>query len=195
MRRNFQKFILFLFILSPLACNQQQGQTAEERIDSLQVVYNYLSDSVNLTWKEMIKDDDQKIQNLQLLLDAVEDTGNFDADQLATLRERVNKLKDLRYTQQSMEESNLIDEYDLAVKSVKNEVITFAQAQPGYEDNTIMKGFINEIENADNQVLFYRIDYDHVAKSYNDFIDSHQNELDEITQEQPEKKSTFSFTE
>lgn len=181
-------------IIAGASCSS--NKSARERaamIDSLKYTYVKIQDSIDHTWTVMIKDDDEKIAYLKRLLQEVSYTNNYDEEQYEELMNRVEKLKTLRYKRSSMENSNLIDEYDLAVKSTINDVVGFAKSNPEYEKYPLMEELITDIRSKDNEVLMYRVDYDQSARSYNRFINEHKKLMDEIDPEHKEKLPLFAI--
>ena len=122
----------------------------------------------------MIREDDQKITYLKRLIDEVSYTKVYDKAVYDSLATGIETLKAIRYDQNSMADSDKIDLYDETTAEIVNKVITFAQNHPKYEDYPIMAELINDILDADNKVIYRRVDYDNIAIEYNKFIELNQ---------------------
>ena len=79
-----------------------------------------------------------------------------------------------------MQDSGLIDEYDLVIASLINEVSSYASTHPKFENYPLMTELINDIREADNRVLFHRITSDKFAKEYNALIETNKDILSQI---------------
>ncbi len=149
-------------------------------LDSLQTTYKVINDSLSNAWKVMIDDDDLKLTYMKRLLQEVEFTNNFDKDTVDGLKQRVDAAMALRYDQQSMSDSDLIDEYDATVQNLISEISGYARSNPFYEKYPLMAELITDIQTADGRVLFHRVHYDDFAKLYNQFLSDNGDLLDQI---------------
>ena len=61
-----------------------------------------------------------------------------------------------------------------------NEIISLASSHPEFQRYPLMKELISDIQKANGRVLRHRVNYDYVAKQYNQFIEAHQDELEEV---------------
>ncbi len=175
-------FILITILLIQ-ACGKDEKRKEEAsftKIDSLRSVYLSIHDSVLLAWNVMIKDDDQKISDMKRLLLEIEVAGVHDQETYQSLKDRVENHQNLRYDEETMATSELIDEYDLASNSLANDLISFAESHPKFEEYVMMQTLTQDIRQAENRVLFLRVDYDRYVDSYNQFVEDNQEHLDEI---------------
>ncbi len=150
------------------------------KIDTLRSKYLALNDSIVIAWNNMINDDNTKFSNLDRLLDEVKYTNSGDTAKITVFKVRLGDLKEMRYNQKTMADSDLIDQYDFASVNLVNEIITFAMAHPEYERYPLMDQLITEIRESESNVLRFRIYYDLFVKDYNLFLDEHQSVLHEI---------------
>lgn len=175
--------ILSLFILcGGSGCKQklsEQSATTFTEADSLTEIYLNYQDSILLAWNLMINDDNQKIKDMHTLLQELEAAGPLDSDQITVLEQRVMQLKDKRYTPKSLENSDAIDEYDFASNSLVSELITLAESHPAYLNNTSLQNLVEQIRTAEQRIENYRIDYDAIVTSYNNFLTEHRGDLSE----------------
>lgn len=125
----------------------------------------------------MMKDDNEKIDNLRRILQEVEYSGNYNRLTLDSLKNRIEQLAMTRYDQQTMSDSEKINLYDSITNQVLGEVTIFTTRLEQFEEYPIMGRLLQEVFEADERVLHYRISYDRSAKQYNSFIDSYQDDL------------------
>jgi hypothetical protein len=92
------------------------------------------------------------------------------------------KLTALRYTSPPTVTSAVIDAYDAQSDKVKNDLYRLGNSTPGFANCTLCGELKEKIENADNQTLFNRINYDRQAQAYNEFIKVHGSDLAAIRQ-------------
>jgi hypothetical protein len=195
------KFFKFAFTLAlagllATACGsktEKDKDTALDftRIDSLRSNYLGINDSLVAAWHRMIKDDNQKLSDLNRLLDEITYTNNYDKEKIEGLRQRIVELKAMRYNQQTMADSDLIDEYDFASDNLVNEITSLAQSHPQYERYKNMEMLVDDIRTAHEKVLYMRVDYDRFAKQYNRFLDENHEILAEIDHSLEDKKRTL----
>ena len=177
---NFLKTILqILFVIIVLgACNKNASTSlSPTAIDSLKTVYQDINIQLDSTWNEMIKDDDDKLDNLRRILQEVEYSGNYNRLKLDSLKEHIDALAAVRYDQNTMSDSDLINVYDSMTTQVMGEVTIFTTRLDQFEQYPIMGRLLQEVFEADDRVLRYRIEYDKSAKQYNAFIEDHNKEM------------------
>ncbi|MDN5215426.1 hypothetical protein QQ020_25325 [Fulvivirgaceae bacterium BMA12] len=164
--------LLSIVLLMAYGCGSKTNKTKSSisDIDSVKIVLVSLQDSTEITWKTMIVEDDQKIAYLKRLIDEVSYTKVYDKKAYDSLSLAIENLKKIRYDQTSMANSEKIDEYDVATAAVVNNVITFAQNHPNFDDYPLMDELIGDILAFDNRVIYRRVDYDNIAGEYNKFI-------------------------
>ena len=174
---NISAVIPFIIMLVIYGCGNKANKTKAviADIDSVKMVLVSLQDSTSKTWQTMIREDDQKIIYLKRLIDEVSYTKVYDKAVYDSLVAGIENLKAIRYDQNSMADSDKIDLYDETTAEMVNKVITFAQNHPNYEDYPIMAELINDILDADNKVIYRRVDYDNIAIEYNKFIQHNQD--------------------
>ncbi|OON68636.1 hypothetical protein [Hymenobacter sp. CRA2] len=134
-----------------------------------------LRDTVNVRWKRMIDSDNQKLVATTAVLQTLSQLPGTDRAQADQLRKDNDALLGLRYDQNTMAESARIDAYDEAQTKILNAVYNLAQ--PQYERNEEVQALTETIKEADSQVIGYRVRYDQAAKSYNQYIQMHEQTL------------------
>ncbi len=167
-----------------ISCStSKERRAAGSKTDSLLMHYQALQDSVARNWNVMIEDDDEKLFFLKRLLLEVTYTNNYDKTQYEALVTSVDSLKNMRYNQQTMRDSDLIDDYDSVTSVVINSVTRFAMSHPAYQDFPLMEELISDIYARNNFVLMRRIHYDNRVKALNEFKKKNRKT---ILREQPD---------
>ena len=173
-----------LTLFSIVGCNNQPESKTEaaefNKIDSLRATFLTIEDSLVHTWNVMINDDNKKIKSLKRLVEEVVYAGGVDSVITQGLLQRLKYLKSERYSCKTMSDSDLIDSYDSISNVLVNEVIALAMSHEEFGRNIVMNEMIDEINEAEGKILFFRIDYDDVAKMYNKFIEQNQVYMSDI---------------
>jgi len=154
--------------------------SSDDEMQSLRLEYDTLLINVDSAWYKMITDDDEKIFFMKRLLQEVSYTNEYDSVAYAGLMEKVEELKNSRYTRESMKDSDLIDSYDRLTSMVIGDVIRFALGHPKFDNYPLMQELITDIRNMDGNVLIFRVGYDVAANEYNNFLEEHASEMDTI---------------
>jgi hypothetical protein len=140
----------------------------------------------------MINDDNQKIKCMHNLLHELIATSADERDKLAQFEEQLDQLARLRYTQKSMGNADVIEEYDFASATLVGELISLAESKTAFAYNATFQKLVDDIRTADQRVDNYREDYDDIVMHYNSFLENNKNDLKEITHNDSlEKKPLF----
>lgn len=164
--------ILFLALAASLCwtgCSRKTKVT-QEYMDSLRSTYTLLSRDVDESWNKMIREDDQKIDNLKKLMQEVSKVKKYDQQHFHTLSNRIDSLPAERYDQKTMANSNLIDQYDSLTIQLIRDIMNFAGSQTRWDDHSAGRRLMDQINALDSNVLYQRINYDRNAKDLNAFI-------------------------
>src|SRR5687767_4073232 len=87
------------------------------KVDSVTETYLNLKDAMLETWNRMINDDNQKIKAMYNLLHELKVSDPSHRDEYELFEERLDHLEAMRYTQKSMENGQVVEEYDFASNS------------------------------------------------------------------------------
>ncbi len=183
---NFFKFSLPLFLLVMIigGCNKKTSTTlSPSTVDSLKSVFQEIDSNLETTWQEMITDDDEKLDNLRRILQEVEYSGSYNRLQLDSLKKDIDKLEAARYDQQTMSDSELINQYDSLTNQVLGEVTIFTTRLQQFEQYPIMGRLLQEVFEADDRVLHHRIQYDKIAKQYNSFLEAYEPDIQVVARQ------------
>lgn len=161
------------------------------KADSLTETYLALQDTMLQVWNSMIHDDNRKIKAMQHLLHELSVVNTANREELEHLEDRLDRLADMRYNQNSMSDPELVNEYDFASNALITELIALAESQKEFLYNPTLQKLVDSIRAADQRVISYREDYDVIASRFNRFIERNENLLQQIDSEEFRKKPLF----
>ena len=195
----FPGLIASCSILAVFSCGDNSHSDAVHftKLDSVTEQYLNLKDSMLEVWNTMINDDNKKIKAMHHLLHELKVSDPSKQELYQSYQERLDQLTKTRYTQKSMENENVIEEYDFASNSLVSELIALAESQKQFGYNSTMQKLVETIRTADQRVESYRTEYDHIANEYNAFLDRNRSMLTEIDQDSAmlEKKPLFQMAD
>ena len=186
---------VLLFSIVLIGCGEKKVPTQDTtftKVDSLTDYYLAIQDSMLQAWNMMTHDDNEKILAMHNLVHELMITNFTDKDILTSYEERLDQLKHLRYTQKSMANPDVVEEYDFASNSLVSELISLAESRTEFTYNTTLQKLADDIRSADQRVASYREEYDIITFHYNRFLDQNNQFLKEIDPNQTfEKKPVF----
>lgn len=178
-----------------MSCGEKTANTPNSsftKADSVTDRYLAFQDSMLRSWNVMINDDNQKIKSMHDLLHELLVISTDERDQLTKYEQQLDQLTRLRYTQKSMGNADVIEEYDFASTALVRELITLAESQTEYAKNSTLRKLVEDIRLADERVNNYREDYDLIVMQYNDFLEQNKTYLLEANRSDSlEKKHLF----
>jgi hypothetical protein len=152
-------------------------QTPTVQVDSLRGVLASLNDSLDVTWREMLASDAQKLRHIDTLMRRIEATGPYDKalfGQAAAIRA---SLAARRYERPEDLTSSQITAYDNATDSLIATVLTVYERLPNPNRCPDCEALRGRIQETDQAVLPYRIRYDRHAEAYNRFVNQNRASL------------------
>jgi len=162
------------------------------KIDSLTETYLALQDTMLQSWNVMVNDENDKIRSMHQLLHALLPFQHYDKDQLISLEKRLEQLGRIRFTQKTMSNPHVVEEYDFASNSLISEIISMTESEPQFSTNHELQALVDRIRIADQRVNIYRSDYDASTANFNQFLEKYQDYLKEIDQNgSPQKRPLF----
>lgn len=189
MKRYLAYFTISFVALQSCNTQKQSGQASSTY--SVQDSIMAYQDSIVQSWNIMISDDNQKINAMQTLLHELESTSVSDREQLERFGQQLEQLSRLRYTQKSMSNADVIEEYDFASGTLVMELVSLAESCIEYNKNLLLQKLVDDILLADDRVNNYREDYDDIVANYNFFIDKNKSYLKQIKADSLRKRSLF----
>lgn len=177
---------LSVFALAILlgACSgkSHDDHTSYTKIDSLTDTYLLLKDSMLNTWNRMMYDDNKRIKTMKAILHELKVTRETDDELWQSLDYRIDQLHRIRFTQKTMTNTDVVEEYDFASNSLVTEISALAESIPSYAYNSTLQQLVERLRLADQRIEVHRADYDAAAQAYNQFIEANKPILKEIDQ-------------
>ncbi len=167
-------------------------QTTFTKADSLTDCYLAYQDTMLQFWNIMINDDNQKIKSMHDLLHELLIKSDYNHELLRSYEGQLDQLAGLRYTQKSMGDADVVEEYDFASAALVTELISIAESSSEFAHSPTLQTLVEDIRMADQRVNNYREEYDVHALNYNSFLERNKFYLQEIAQSDSlEKKYLF----
>lgn len=161
--------------------NQHRNQAPTfTHADSVTDTYLALQDSMLHAWNVMINDEKEKVQSLREVLNGMAALSEYDPEGIQELKDRLDQLERIRFTQNSLGNAHVIDEYDFASSSLISEILSQAELDPKIIGNERLQRKVDQIKSAEQRVESYRTDYDHIVERFNRFIHVNQSVLRDI---------------
>ncbi|HSZ71565.1 MAG TPA: hypothetical protein VK750_02745 [Cytophagaceae bacterium] len=162
-----------LLAVAVFSCKENNTKKTEGTASSNNVALAHLQaldDSCNKAWNMMMGSDDQKIKDIQRLLQEISYIPAHNVQKLERLSQRAKELSTKRYTPETMT-SSAIDTYDGTTDSLLKEVFDLKRTTKGVENYTLTEELEASIREADGMVVNYRVLYDSWADKYNQSLD------------------------
>lgn len=185
-----------LFLVSVIGWSCANNRSGDHEAFSQEdfVTENYLAyqDSLVHAWNLMISDDNEKLSALHALLEELRSTEQT-STQLSLVRfdERLQQLHRIRYTQKSMANNDVIEEYDFASTALVREILTAAETSTAFPVNARLQVLVDQIRMAEERIGNYRSDYDDLVSHYNSFLDVNKAYLVQTHLDSVRKKPRF----
>lgn len=177
------------------SCRHQDakhGKTSFTKVDSLTETYLSLQDSLLHAWNVMAWDEKEKIKAMHNLIHMMHEQKGFNDQQLVTLEQRLDQLDRIRFTQKSVANTFLIEEYDFASNSLISEILSLTEGDPELIEKEDVQKYVDKIKMIDQRVPTLRYQYDQVAIRFNSFLEENEKYLREIDKDRMgEKISLF----
>jgi hypothetical protein len=185
---------LLLLSLTGWRCSRERGDGKTAYTEEDFVTGNYLDyqDSLVHAWNMMMSDDNDKLSALQQLLVELHKVDPAEnQNQLSRFENRLDQLHRIRYTQKSMSNNDVIEEYDFASTALVREILSEAELSTGYADNILLQHLVEQIRMAEERIENYRADYDDLVTHYNTFLEVNKTFLGEMGRDSVKKKPRF----
>lgn len=170
----------FLLLCSCGDDKQKDQSTHFTKVDTVTETYLELKEKMVESWNRMMHDDNQKLKAMRHIIHELKVSNPEEREDLKHYGERLENLANLRYTQKTMENTNVVEEYDFASNALVAELISMAEAEPEFAYNTTLQRLVETIRTSDQRVQSYREEYDRVASQYNKFMEEHKVAIREI---------------
>jgi hypothetical protein len=191
-------FFISSFAIVLAGCGKKHKPDPEPhftKTDSLTEIYLSFQDSLHQQWNIMINDDNRKITSMHSLLHELIVVHPENTAQYRAFEDRLEQLSRMRYTQKSMINEHVVEEYDFASNAIIVELIASTESLKEYAYNATMQKLVDQILTADQNMLYYRISYDSIVTEFNVFVEENQDALMQSDQAlKIEKKPLFQMT-
>lgn len=155
-----------------------QEKTKFTKIDSLTDTYLVLQDSLLQSWNRMVKAESEKTQGLQEVLAQL--SPNLDDQEMAeAFQSRIEQLERIRFTQKSLGNMHVVDEYDRAFESIVEDLQRLKGEMLDADLQTLFSK-VEMISKSQQQKLLQRSHYDSLAAAFNQFVETNKKYLEEI---------------
>jgi len=194
MRIQIRILAILLLSLTSWRCarEQREGKTAYSPEDFITENYLNYQDSLVHAWNMMMSDDNDKLLALhQLLVELRKVDPAENQRPLLRFESRLDQLHRIRYTQKSMSNADVIEEYDFASTVLVREILSAAELSTGYADNITLQQLVDQVRMAEERVENYRADYDDLVTHYNAFLEVNKTYLGQIGRDSLTKKPRF----
>jgi hypothetical protein len=175
--------ILIFWALGLFSCVGNKAKTEQSnftKADSLTETYLVLQDSLLQSWNVMIKDEDEKNKAMHQLIHLLLASPEFEKDGLVSLEQRLEQLERIRFSQKTISNPDVVEEYDFASNSLISELLSQIEASSNLHENSQLQYLVDKIKISDQRVALYRSEYDSVASAYNLFLEEYKTYLQEI---------------
>lgn len=173
--KNWIAYLIVLFLgvqacRQPSVPKQTEGPTQLERRTQML----FAADSC---WKAMMKSDDYKLDNIKRLAYELNLIDGASPDLNQQVESEIARLKTSRYDRFSIGKAKTIDQYD----SLTNRVLALVKGEIHRNQNAvkyqIVEQLMNEIQQADDSVLYYRKEYDRSLDRLAEFYKKNKKDL------------------
>lgn len=183
--------LLSIAAFALLAACSSNNNTAERthftKADSVTETYLLLHDSLHQVWNALVKDEEEKINNVNQLLEYLQQSA-ADRSLVAALDQRLDQLRKIRITQKNLSNPYVVEEYDFASASIIEEVMALCDTRTEMATNKTLQQLVSDIRMAESRVEEYRTHYDSLAELFNQFLDANQRIIQETDQKTNLKK-------
>lgn len=177
------KTCVICWTLGIFACVGSKTKTEQSnftKIDSLTETYLVLQDSMLQSWNVMINDENEKNKAMHQLIHLLLASPEFEKEGLVALEQRLEQLERIRFSQKTISNPHVVEEYDFASNSLISELLSQIESAPNLQLNNKLQSLVDQIKISDQRVELYRSDYDSVASAYNSFLERYKSYLQEI---------------
>ncbi len=167
-----------------IACSSSSSiheRTNFSKADSLTDRYLVLSDSLLESWNKLVSNEIDKTRTLQEIVNDLDQANVLTPEMRESFQVRIDQLDKIRFSQQDIENEQLVEDYDLAVQSLVDDISHIARR----DSKDLFEYF-------QKSTLLRRVSYDSLAKVFNDFVNKNRSTLDGLASESElEEKPMF----
>ncbi|HMJ68700.1 MAG TPA: hypothetical protein VK508_07385 [Cyclobacteriaceae bacterium] len=161
--------LIGLAAMAALACacssttSSIHEHTTFSKADSLTDAYLVLSDSLLQSWNRIVGNEMDKTRTLEDLISDLDNAQLLSDEARESFQVRIEQLEKIRFTQQTIGDTQIVEDYDLAFQSIVNDIAELAKS-PGSSDPNAMFSYLQK------NSFVNRMSYDSLARSFNEFL-------------------------
>jgi hypothetical protein len=178
MKRIFLLLILSALFLANCKQTRDSNKISNSKIDTTIQRLKVIEDSISRSWNYMAKNEEDMFFNINRLLQEIEYIPGHDKVVVDSLRKANERAKTIRYTQETMKNSALIDQYDELSTALVDNVLRFAQSVKGLEKHQVAVELMDEIPQQFQKIYLNRVHYDFHIKDYNQLLNKNKKKLE-----------------
>jgi hypothetical protein len=141
-----------------------------------------------IIWNTIVNQENAKIASMQNLMDELMVSNHYDRDELARLDTQLNRVSEMKLTQESLKDSTLMKEYSVAFHSLVLDLVSLAESNSSFTGSDNVQKMTDAIKETNQRTITYRNYYDLLVKELNVFIDKNEKDLRETDQQLLVKK-------
>jgi hypothetical protein len=172
--------------LAAFACACSTSSSIHEhtqfsKADSVTDAYLVLSDSLLQSWNRVVGNEIDKTRALQEIIQDLDNASMLTDELRESFQVRMDQLEKARFTQESIGDPRMVEDYDLAFKSIVEDLSKISHS----DDKSVFK-YLQDLS------LVKRLSYDSLARSFNDFLQKNRATLKDVsTNNELEAKPLF----
>ncbi len=161
-------------VVAAIACACSTSNTIHEhttfsKADSLTDAYLVLSDSVLQSWNRIVGNEIDKSRALEEIINDLDHASLLTDELRESFQVRMDQLEKIRFTQESIGDPQMVEDYDLAYQSLVDDLAKLTKDNA----NSLFKHL------QDNAIL-NRLSYDSLARSFNQFVQENRSLLKDV---------------
>jgi len=170
------KISIIVILISFFSCEKKNERKVN--VDSLSSRLVVLQDSIDKSWKEMIKADEDKINDIKIWISKIDKIKKQTPKSLDTLNDLATKLSQVKYSQADIS-VKAVDKNDSISTEIMNRIIKIKESIPDLKKHIEEDAMFEKIKKTDNDVVTDRIKYQGFVLEYNSIVKQFGKDLKE----------------
>jgi len=170
------KISIIVILISFFSCEKKNERKVN--VDSLSSRLVVLQDSIDKSWKEMIKADEDKINDIKIWISKIDKIKKQTPKSLDTLNDLATKLSQVKYSQADIS-VKAVDKNDSISTEIMNRIIKIKESIPDLKKHIEEDAMFEKIKKTDNDVVTDRIKYQGFVLEYNSIVKKFGKDLKE----------------
>jgi hypothetical protein len=178
--KRLQLLLLWITCIFLVQACQQNGAKKQDEIQALRLQIDSLQNSMDIAWDTMIAEDDKKLDYMKRMMQEAVYVVKADESRVELLSGEIEALRKFRYNRVTMNNSDLIDDYDNATDSTLRKVMAFMATIEGANEVPLVMELEDDIFKFDQMVLKRRVVFDDAAIKLNIIIENQSKDLEAL---------------